>query len=133
MHALIALVLGVTLAGFTSVVWANPEKAPASPAFTTPFDEEDEATLQAEVARQVLTFLQRVQAHWGQDPEALRLSVAGAAARDEEGTLIYLCNLSDHGVLEGYEFAMNHSSVANTSCYSGPSTDSMSLSNTAGG
>jgi hypothetical protein len=104
MHALIALVLGVTLAGFTSVVWANPEKAPASPAFSIPFDEEDEATLQAEVARQVLTFLQRVQAHWGQHPEALRLSVAGTVARDEEGTLIYLRNLSDHGVLEGYEF-----------------------------
>ena len=74
---------------------------PTPPTFTIPFDEEDEATLQAELTRQVLTFLQTVQAHWGQHPEALRLSVAGTVERDEEGKLIYLRNLSDHGVLEG--------------------------------
>jgi hypothetical protein len=45
-----------------------------------------------------------MQAHWGQDQESLRLSVAGTVERDEEGKLIYLRNLSDHGVLEGYEF-----------------------------
>jgi len=104
MRDLIALVLGVSLVGFTSIALANPENVPAPPTFTIPFDEEDEATLQAEVARQVLAFLQTVQAHWGQHPEALRLSVAGLVERDEEGKLIYLRNLSDHGVLEGYEF-----------------------------
>jgi hypothetical protein len=104
MHGLIALVLGMMLTGFTPFAWADPEDAPAPTTFSLPFDEEDEATLQAEVARQVLTFLQTVQAHWGQHPEALRLAVAGAVERDEEGKLIYLRNLSDHGVLEGYEF-----------------------------
>ena len=104
MRGLIALLLGVMLTGLTPFVWANPEDAPAPPTFTIPFDEEDEATLQAEVTRQVLTFLQTVQAHWGQHPEALRLSVAGTVEQDEEGKLIYLRNLSDHGVLEGYEF-----------------------------
>jgi hypothetical protein len=104
MRNLLALVLGVSLTGFTPLAWANPEDAPAPPTFTIPFDENDEATLQAEVTKQVLTFLQTVQAHWGQDPETLRLSVAGTVERDEEGKLIYLRNLSDHGVLEGYEF-----------------------------
>ncbi len=104
MRSLLAPVLGVILIGFTPFAWANPEDALAPPTFTIPFDEEDEATLQAEVTKQVLTFLQTVQAHWGQDPGTLRLSVTGTVERDEEGTLIYLRNLSDHGVLEGYEF-----------------------------
>ncbi|MDE3041539.1 MAG: hypothetical protein KGJ82_13335 [Nitrospirota bacterium] len=104
MRHLIGLMLGVMLTGFPPFAWANPEDAPEAPTFTVPFDEEDEATLQAEVTRQALTFLQTVQAHWGQQPEALRLSVAGRAERDEEGKLIYRRNLSDHGVLEGYEF-----------------------------
>ncbi len=104
MRNLIALALGVMLTGFTPFAWAQPEDAPEPPTFAIPFDEEDEATLQAEVTRQVLLFLQTVQAHWGQHPEAVRLSVAGAVERDEEGKLIYLRNLSDHGVLEGYEF-----------------------------
>jgi hypothetical protein len=104
MSNLIALVLGMMLAGFTHFAWANPEDDPAPPTFTIPFDEEDEASLQAEVTRQALTFLHTVQAHWGHQPEALRLSVAGTVERDEEGKLIYLRNLSDHGVLEGYEF-----------------------------
>ncbi len=104
MRDFIALMLGVILTGFTSMAWANPRDVPEPPTLTTPFDKHAEATLQAEVTRQVLTFLQTVQAHWGQHPEALRLSVAGTVERDEEGTLIYLRNLSDHGVLEGYEF-----------------------------
>jgi hypothetical protein len=104
MRDLIAPVLGMILIGITPFAWANPEDVPAPPTFTIPFDEEDEATLQAEVTKQVLTFLQTVQAHWGQDPESLRLSVARTVERDEEGKLIYLRNLSDHGVLEGYEF-----------------------------
>jgi hypothetical protein len=104
MRHLLALVIGVILTGFSPLAWANPEDAPAPPRFMIPFDEKDEATLQAEVTKQVLTFLQTVQAHWGQDPETIRLSVAGTVEHDEEGKLIYLRNLSDHGVLEGYEF-----------------------------
>ncbi|HSQ50413.1 MAG TPA: hypothetical protein VLL94_04015 [Nitrospiraceae bacterium] len=104
MHGLIAVVLGMTLAGFTSIASANPEIVPAPSPFPIPFDEEDQTTLQAEVTRQVVTFLQTMQEHRGQHPEALRRSVAGPVERDEEGKLIYLRNLSDHGVLEGYEF-----------------------------
>lgn len=63
MRNFIALVLGVMLAGFTSIAWANPKDVPAPPTFTIPLDEEDEATLQAEVTKQVLTFLQTMQAH----------------------------------------------------------------------
>ena len=104
MRYLFALILGMSLTGLTLSAWANAWDALPPPTFTIPFDEVDEATLQAEVTKQALTFLETVQAHWGQEPEALRLSVAGAAEKDEEGKLIYLRNLSDHGVLEGYEF-----------------------------
>jgi hypothetical protein len=104
MRGLIALMLSSMLAGFAPFAWAHPEDALAPPTGKVPFDEKDQATLQAEVTKQVLTFLQRVEAHWGQQPEALRLSVAGTVERDGEGKLIYLRNLADHGVLEGYEF-----------------------------
>ena len=104
MRGLIALMLGGMLAGLTPFVWAQPEDALAPPTVTIPFDEHDEAPLQTEITKQVLTFLQRVEDHWGQQPEALRLSVAGTVERDGEGKLIYLRNLADHGVLEGYEF-----------------------------
>ena len=104
MRNLLAVMLGMMVAGFTPFAWANPWDTLPPTTFSIPFDEEDEATLQAEVTKQALTFLETVQAHWGQEPKALRLSVAGAVERDEEGKLIYLRNLSDHGVLEGYEF-----------------------------
>lgn len=104
MHGLMALVLGMTLAGFTSIACANPEIVPAPSPLAIPFDEEDETALQAEVTKQVVTFVQTVQEHWGQHPEALRRSVAGLVELDEEGKLVYLRNLSNHGVLEGYEF-----------------------------
>lgn len=104
MRGFTALMLAMTLAGTMSTAWADPEAAPPAPAFTLPFDEQDEVALQAEVVRQVQTFLQTVQTHWGQRPESLRQSVTGLVERDEEGTLIYLRNLSDHGVIEGYEF-----------------------------
>ena len=104
-----AVLLAMTLVGTMSTAWADPEAAPPAPAFAIPFDEQDEAALQAEVVRQVQTFLQTVQTHLGQRPETLRLSVAGLVARDEESKLIYLRNLSDHGVIEGYEF--HHASL----------------------
>ncbi|HEX6826217.1 MAG TPA: hypothetical protein VF077_07860 [Nitrospiraceae bacterium] len=114
MRNLIALVFGMTLAGFGSIAWANPGDVSAPPTLTIPFDEETKTAVQAEVTRQVLTFMQTVRAHWGQRPEALRLSVAGLVERDEEGKLIYLRNLSDHGVLEGYEF--HHESLVRGQC-----------------
>ena len=104
MCRLIALILGVVLTELAPFAWAHPEDVLTPPTVTVPFDEEEQATLQAEVMKQVLTFLQQVEAHWGQQPEALRLSVTGMVERDGEGKLIYLRNLADHGVLEGYEF-----------------------------
>ena len=79
-----------------------PEFTP--PPATAPFDEIDDATLQAEVSRQALAFLDTLQRHWGEGPERLRSVVAGPVQREEESALIYLRNMHDHGVLEGYEF-----------------------------
>ncbi len=77
---------------------------PPSPAFPIPFDEVDEATLQAEVSRQASLFLHTLHSHWGQDRTALRGFVEGQIGQDEQGKLVYLRSLSDHDVLEGYEF-----------------------------
>jgi hypothetical protein len=104
MRDLTVLMFGLMLTGLAPFAWASPDGALTPPTVTISIDEQDEVALQAEVTKQVLTFLQRVEAHWGQQPEALRLSVAGTVERDEEGKLIYLRNLADHGVLEGYEF-----------------------------
>ena len=68
------------------------------------FDEIDETTLQTEVSRQALAFLHTVHDHWGQTPTALRAAVAGVIRKDEQNQLIFLRNIADHGVLEGYEF-----------------------------
>ncbi len=68
------------------------------------FDDVDDATRQAEVKTQALAFLDNLHRHWGDAPDRLRKAVSGQIERDEQGTLIYLRNLSDHGVLEGYEF-----------------------------
>jgi hypothetical protein len=72
--------------------------------FTASFDEIDEATLQNEVSRQALAFLHKVQDHWSQTPTALRADVEGVIRTDKENKLIFLRNIADHGVLEGYEF-----------------------------
>jgi len=72
--------------------------------FSVSFDEIDEATLQTEVSRQALAFLHTVQAYRGQTPTALRAAVAGDIRKDEQDKLIFLRNIADHGVLEGYEF-----------------------------
>ena len=79
-----------------------PEFAP--PPATAPFDDVDDATLQADVTRQALAFLDTLQRYWGQGPERLRSVVAGPVEREEAGSLIYLRNVDAHGVLEGYEF-----------------------------
>lgn len=69
-----------------------------------PFDDIDDAVLQAEVTKQALNFLETLQRYWGQGPERLKNAVAGPIEREEDSTLIYLRNVHDHGVLEGYEF-----------------------------
>jgi hypothetical protein len=79
-----------------------PEFGP--PPASAPFDDVDEATLQAEVTRQALAFVETLQRYWGQGRERLKSVIAGPVEREEDGELIYLRNLHDHGVLEGYEF-----------------------------
>jgi len=74
------------------------------PPATALFDDIDDATLQAEVTKQALAFLDTLHRHWGDGPERLRTAVYGDMGRDEQGKLIYLRNINDHGVLEGYEF-----------------------------
>jgi hypothetical protein len=74
------------------------------PAAAASFDDVDDESLQAEVTKQALAFLNTLHNHWGQTPDLLRTAVSGEIERDEQGTLIYLRNISDHGVLEGYEF-----------------------------
>jgi hypothetical protein len=74
------------------------------PPATAPFDDVDDATLQAEVIRQALAFLDTLHRHWGEGPDRLRTAVDGPVEREEAGTLLYLRNLHEHGVLEGYEF-----------------------------
>lgn len=77
------------------------------PDFVIPFDEIDEAELQTEISKQVVAFLQTVRSHRGKDKAALRTSVAGDVRDDDQSKLIYLRNIGDHGVLEGYEFALD--------------------------
>lgn len=76
----------------------------APPPYDASFDDVDDATLQAEVTRQALAFLETLHQHWGEGPERLMSVVAGPFEREEERALIYLRNIHDHGVLEGYEF-----------------------------
>jgi hypothetical protein len=75
-----------------------------SQSLSVSFDEVDDATLQAEVSKQAMAFLHTVQDHWGQTPTALRAAVAGDIREDEQNKLIFLRNIAEHGVLEGYEF-----------------------------
>jgi hypothetical protein len=95
-------------AGLAIVVWPSigltelAEFGP--PPDSAPFDDVDDATLQAEVTQQALAFLDNLHRHWGEAPERLKTAVAGDIERDEQGKLICLRNIHDHGVLEGYEF-----------------------------
>jgi hypothetical protein len=96
------LLVGLTMLIPASVHGELAEFSP--PPASAPFDDIDDATLQAEVTRQALAFLSTLQRHWGQGPERLRNAVAGPIEREEANTLIYLRNVHEHGVLEGYEF-----------------------------
>ena len=74
------------------------------PPASAPFDEVDEATLQAEVTAEALAFLDRLQRHWGQGRDRVRTVVTGVPSERDDDALVYLRNLHDHGLLEGYEF-----------------------------
>jgi hypothetical protein len=91
---------------FASPAWpAETQVAP--PTFAIPFDDFDEATLQAEVSKQVLAFLETLRGHWGENAATLRAVVIGSIRDDEQGKLVYLRNIGEHGVLEGYEFRLD--------------------------
>ncbi len=100
------LVSTVLCLGFLSIPVIGsaelPDFHPPDP--TAPFDEIDDATLQAEVTKQALAFLNTLHRHWGAPPQRLRDEVSGHIEREGEDKLIYLRNIHDHGVLEGYEF-----------------------------
>ena len=76
----------------------------APPPSDAPFDDVDDAILQAEVTQQALAFLETLHQHWGEGPERLMSVLAGPVDHEEERALIYLRNIHEHGVLEGYEF-----------------------------
>jgi hypothetical protein len=97
------LMICVTMLLALPVSAEEPTPLP-SPTFTIPFDDIDDATLQAEVSKQALAFLQTLQSHWGQNRTALRSAVPGDIREDDQGKLVFLRNIADHGVLEGYEF-----------------------------
>lgn len=103
MRFLLSFVAATIFMSGSPDVLAEPALEPA-PAFTIPFDDDDPAALQAEVAQQATAFLRRLEAHWGQDAEPLRRTVPGAIERDETNRLVYARGLAAHAVLEGYEF-----------------------------
>jgi hypothetical protein len=75
MHRRVFLLLSLTLLVPVSGRGELPAFGP--PAAAAPFDDIDDAALQAEVTRQALAFLDTLQRHWGQGPERLKRVVAG--------------------------------------------------------
>lgn len=103
MRRLLSTVLCLGILSFPLIGFAElPDFHPPDPA--APFDDVDDATLQAEVTTQVLAFLDTLHRHWGEGPERLRADIGGHIEREDHGKLIYLRNIHEHGVLEGYEF-----------------------------
>ena len=96
------LFLGTAVMAFPAIGLADLTKF-QSPG-TGLFDDTDDTVLQAEVTRQAILFLDNLHRHWGDAPDRLRGTVSGDIERDDQGKLIYLRNIHDHGVLEGYEF-----------------------------
>jgi hypothetical protein len=102
MHRLLSVFLGSAVMALSTI--GSAELVNLQPPGTALFDDVDDATLQAEVTKQAIAFLRTLHRHWGEAPERLRTAVSGDIERDEQGKLIYLRNIHDHGVLEGYEF-----------------------------
>ncbi len=95
-YLVIFYLLGLPLSSFAG--------STETPSFVIPFDDFDETALQAEVSKQALAFLGTLHEHWGKNPSAIRAAVTGTIRDDQQGKLIYLRNVGDHGALEGYEF-----------------------------
>lgn len=104
MRGLLVVMFGMVWTALPAPALADLQEHPSLPVFSIPFDETEEATLRQEVSRQALTFLQMVASHWGKDRVTLRKAIEGIIGEDEQRKLIYLRNIADHGVLEGYEF-----------------------------
>lgn len=103
MRTFLALLLGAGLV-MPVALKADSGLLQPAPTFEIPFDDEDPAVMQAEVQRQVLAFLQFMEARLGQKRETFRESIAGPIERDDRDSLVYGRRLSDHLVLEGYNF-----------------------------
>ncbi|MGA6829402.1 hypothetical protein ACO9S2_17565 [Nitrospira sp. NS4] len=104
MRTLAGLTLGLLLIGTTPLTRADEGTALLPPVYAIPFDDYDEAAMQAEMAAQVTAFLETMQRNHGRSEEALRNAVDGELEKEERGKLIYGRHLADHGILEGYEF-----------------------------
>ncbi|HEY5627108.1 MAG TPA: hypothetical protein VIR79_04140 [Nitrospira sp.] len=104
MHKRVLAVVSIFCLGLPLLASAELHTPLSDNASSHSFDEIDEQTLKAEVSKQALAFLRTVESHWGTNQSALRATLPGQIRDDEHGKLIYLHNLSDHGVLEGYEF-----------------------------
>jgi hypothetical protein len=104
MRQLLAFALLLSLSEPAREVRADAIIPLPPPTYDIPFDDYDEATTQALVAQEVLTFLLTAQSYRGEDQAALREAVVGELVRDDRGKLIYSRTIADHGVLEGYDF-----------------------------
>lgn len=104
MRNLAGLILGIFLIAGAPMAFADEGTALPQPTYDIPFGDYDEAATQAEIASQVTAFLETMQRHHGESEAALRRALQGELESDEHGKLIFLRNLADHGVIEGYEF-----------------------------
>ena len=96
------LLVGITVLLPTSGHGELREFGP--PPADAPFDDIEDAAKQTDFTRQALAFLETLHRHWGEGPERLRTVLAGSVEREGENSLVYLRNVHDHGLLEGYEF-----------------------------
>lgn len=103
MRTLAVLVLSILMALPASLNAESVEQLPP-PTFDVPFDDIDPVVAQQELNQAVAVFLNRLHAHWGSSPTALRDTVTGDIERDEREALVVAKDFSDHGVLEGYDF-----------------------------
>lgn len=103
MAGLLFLVVATLLVTGPTQVSAEIAIEPPS-ASAIPFDDDNPASLQAELAEQTTSFLQRLDAHWGNNADPIRAGVPGKIGRDDANQLVYARALAGHVVLEGYEF-----------------------------
>lgn len=103
MRTFAVLVLSI-LTGLPASLNAESVEQLPPPTFDVPFDDIDPVVAQKELNQAVAVFLNRLHAHWGSSPTALRDTVTGDIERDEREALVVAKDFSDHGVLEGYDF-----------------------------